>query len=125
MAQYLLLLYDNPANWAKLNPDEIQKARGKYQAFRQTLKDKKTWIASQKLADEPGKVLRGNGNSLKVSDGPYSETKEWLGGFYMIDAPNYKAAVEIARTCPHLEYGGTIELREVDPMVAAATSKSA
>jgi hypothetical protein len=124
MAQYMLLLYDNPANWTKLNPQEIQKAMGKYQSFRQMLKDKKLWVSSHKLADEPGKVLRGNANSLKVSDGPYSETKEWLGGYYLIEAPNYKAAVELARACPHLEYGGTVEVREVDPMVAAASSKA-
>ena len=58
-----------------------------------------------------------------VTDGPYSETKEWLGGYYMIEVPNYEAAVEVSRGCPHLEYGGTIELREVDARVAAEIAK--
>lgn len=124
MAQYMLLLYDNPAGWAKLTPEEMKKWMAKYQAFGQKLRDKKMWISSHKLADDPGRVIRSSGNQIKVTDGPYSETKEWLGGYYLIEAPNYKAAVEAARDCPSLEHGGTIEVREVDAMVAAASSKN-
>jgi hypothetical protein len=124
MAQYLLLLYDNPANWTTLSPEEIQKAMAKYGAFREKLKDRKQWVAGQKLADEPGRVLRSNGEKIVATDGPYSETKEWLGGFFLIDVPNYNAAVEVSRECPHLEYGGTIEVREVDARVAAASAQA-
>lgn len=124
MAQYLLLLYDNPANWASFTPDEIQKAMAKYGAFRQKLQDRKQWVAGQKLADEPGRVLRNQGGRAVATDGPYSETKEWLGGFFLVEAPNYNAAVDISRECPHLEYGGTIEVREVDARVAAATAQA-
>lgn len=124
MAQYLLLLYDNPANWASFTPDEIQQAMAKYGAFRQRLQDRKQWVAGQKLADEPGRVLRTQGGKIVATDGPYSETKEWLGGFFLVEAPSYSAAVEISRDCPHLEYGGTIEVREVDARVAAATAQA-
>lgn len=124
MAQYLLLLYDNPANWTKFSPEEIQKAMAKYGAFREKLKDRKQWVAGQKLADEPGRVLRSKEGKIVATDGPYSETKEWLGGFFLIDVPNYNAAVEVSRECPHLEYGGTIEVREVDARVAAATAQA-
>ena len=48
--------------------------------------------------------------------GPYSESKELLGGYYMIEADTYDKAVELARDCPQLEYGGTIEVRQVDVM---------
>ena len=47
---------------------------------------------------------------------PYSESKELLGGYYMIEADNYDKAVELARDCPQLEFGGTIEVRQVDVM---------
>ena len=124
MAQFLLLLYDNPANWAKFTPEQIQKAMAKYGAYGQKLREKKQWVAGQKLADEPGRVLRNKGGKIQATDGPYSETKEGLGGFYLIEAPNYNAAVEISRDCPHLEFGGTIEVREVDAAVAAATAKA-
>ena len=128
MAKYLLLLYDNPTNrttWMKFSPQQIQEAMGKYQAYGQKLRDKKLWIAGHKLADEPGRVLRREGSQVLSTDGPYSETKEWLGGFYLIEAPNYNAAVEASRDCPHLEHGGTIEVREIDVMVAAASNARA
>ena len=124
MAQYLLLLYDNPANWAKFSPEELQKAMAKYGVYGQKLRDRKQWVAGHKLTDEPGRVLRNKSGKTVATDGPYSETKEWLGGFYLIEAPNYNAAVEISRECPHLEFGGTIEVREVDARVAAATAKA-
>ena len=117
MAQYLLLLYDNPKTWQEMKPADLQKAFGKYMAWGQQLRDKKIWLGSHKLADEPGKVIRGKDGQPRVSDGPYSETKEVLGGYYLIEAPGYEAAVAESRTCPHLEYGGTIEVRQVDEMV--------
>ena len=124
MAQYMLLLYDNPEYWTKLSPEEKQTAMAKYGAFRQRLQEKKLWVAGSKLADEPGRVLRKQGNNIVTTDGPYSETKEWLAGFFLIEAPNYNAAVEISHDCPHLEYEGTIEVREVDARVAPAASKA-
>jgi len=51
---------------------------------------------------------------MRVTDGPYSETKEILGGYFTVTADNYEAAVKRAGECPHLEFGGTIEVREVD-----------
>src|SRR5438874_12387540 len=125
MPQYMLLLYDNPAGWAKLTPQQQKKEMEKYHGWGQQLRDKKCLVVSHKLADEPGKVLRSNSGKVVVSDGPYSETKEWLGGYYLIEAPNYQAAVEVSRGCPTLEYGGTIEVREVDANVAAANARRA
>jgi hypothetical protein len=49
-----------------------------------------------------------------VTDGPYSESKEILGGFYIIEATDYAQALERSQDCPHLGYGGTIEVRQVD-----------
>jgi hypothetical protein len=50
-----------------------------------------------------------------VIDGPYSETKEIIGGYYVIEAPDYAGAVELLRDCPHLSYG-KIEVRQHDEM---------
>jgi hypothetical protein len=49
-----------------------------------------------------------------VLDGPFSETKEIIGGYFAIQAEDYDEAVSLAGECPHLDYGGLIELREVD-----------
>jgi hypothetical protein len=107
MAQFMLLLYDDPSGWEKLSPEEMQKALEKYTAWT------KKSIDSKRLAPDPGKVIRAHGGKPRATDGPYSETKEVLGGFYTIDAPDYDAAVKQALTHPHLEYGGTVEIRQL------------
>jgi hypothetical protein len=53
---------------------------------------------------------------MRVTDGPYSETKEVLGGYYIVSADSYERAIDLARDCPHFDYGGAIEVRELDTM---------
>lgn len=109
MPQYMLLLYDDPSGWAKLSPEEMQKAIEKYMAW-----TKKPFTRdSQRLDGDPGKVIRANSGKPKATDGPYSESKEILGGYYTIEAANYEEAVKLALGHPHLEYGGTVEVRHV------------
>src|ERR671937_2699154 len=113
MPKYMLLLYNDPSGWARMSPDEQQKGMAKYRAWSDKLRQKKVFIAAHKLAEDPGKVVRGNKGKPRISDGPYSETKEVLGGYYLIEAANYEQAIEQLRDCPHLEHG-TVEVREVD-----------
>lgn len=109
MPQYMLLLYDDPAGWAKLSPEEMQKAIEKYFAW-----TKKPFTKdSKRLAEDVGRVIRLQGGKPKATDGPYSETKEILGGYYTIEAADYDEAVKLASDHPHLEYGGTVEVRQV------------
>ena len=109
MPQYMLLLYDNPANWMKLSPEEMQKATEKYMAW-----TKKPFTRdSKRLAEDVGRVIRSQGGKPKATDGPYSETKEILGGYYTIEAASYDEAVKLALDHPQLEYGGTVEVRQV------------
>lgn len=109
MAQYLLLLYDNPSNWRSVSPEEMQKAIEKYMAW-----TKKPFVkGSERLAEDPGRVIRSEGGKPRATDGPYSETKEVLGGYYTIEAADYDEAVKLAMDHPHLEYGGTVEVRQV------------
>jgi len=109
MSQFLLLLYDDPTGWAKLSPEEMQKATQKYMAWTQ----KPITKDSKRLAADPGKVIRVKDGKPRVTDGPYSETKEVLGGYYLIEAANYDEAVKLALEHPHAEYGNTIEIREL------------
>jgi hypothetical protein len=57
-------------------------------------------------------VARRNGSSLSVTDGPFTESKEMIGGFFIIDADSYDDAVKKASDCPHLDYGA-IEIRQI------------
>ena len=109
MPQYMLLLYDDPAGWMKLSPEEMQKATEKYMAW-----TKKPFTKdSKRLAQDVGRVIRSQGGKPKATDGPYSETKEILGGYYTIEAASYDEAVKLALEHPQLEYGGTVEVRQV------------
>ena len=108
MPEYMLLLYDDPSSWANVSPEEMQKGLEKYMAW-----GKKPFMKrAVRLAEDPGKVIRSQGGKPKTTDGPYSETKEVLGGYYLIEAANYDEAVQRTLDHPHLEYGGTIEVRK-------------
>jgi hypothetical protein len=116
MSSFLLLLYDNPAAWQNVTPEQMQKVIEEYMAWGQKLGQEGKLESGQKLKDEGGRVVRLQANQFNVVDGPYSETKEVIGGFYMIKAKDYAEAVEIAKSCPHAKYGPKIEVREVDAM---------
>lgn len=116
MAQFLLLLHADPAGWLKMPPDEQQKWAGKYMAWGNQARQAGFLVGSNKLVDDAGKVIRGE--KTVVTDGPYSETKEVLGGYYLIEAANYDEAVQRCQGHPHLEHGGTIEVRQVAKLPA-------
>ena len=114
MAHFMLLLYDNPSHWATLSPEEMQKAIEKYGAW-----TKKAFTKdSKRLAEDAGRVIRAQGGKPRATDGPYSETKEVLGGYYVIEAPDYDEAVRRCLGHPQLEFG-TIELRQIEVMPPA------
>ena len=109
MPQYMLLLYHDQSGWGKLSPEEMQKAIEKYMAW-----TKKPFnIDSKRLGVDAGRVIRSQGGRPKTTDGPYSETKEILGGYYLIEAANYDEAVQRTLDHPHIEYGGTVEVRQL------------
>jgi hypothetical protein len=116
MPKYMLLLHDNPNAFANVSPEAMQKVVEKYIAWGKKLREAGVMRAGDKLTDEPGRVMRRKDGQVHVTDGPYSESKELLGGYYMIEADTYDKAVELARDCPQLEFGGTIEVRQVDVM---------
>jgi len=116
MPKYMLLLYGDPTKWINISPEEMQKAIEKYVAWGARMREKGILLGSHKLVDDAGKVIRSDGGKPRVTDGPYSETKEVFGGYYLIEAPNYAAAVKECDDSPQLVHGGTIEVRQVDMM---------
>jgi hypothetical protein len=110
MPQFMLVLHGNPPEWQKLSPEEMQKVIEKYFAWR-----KRPYVVDGKrLTDDPGRLIRATTGEARVTDGPYSETKEIFGGYYTIEAGNYDEAVKLTLDHPQLEYfGGTVEVRQV------------
>ena len=117
MSQYLLLLHESESDFAGFSPEEIQKIIQEYRVWTKRLMDEKRIVHNNKLTDEPGKVLRPGNDEIIITDGPYSETKELVGGYYVIEAADYTEAIEIAKTSPHLRYGGRIEVREIHQLM--------
>ena len=112
MAQFLLLLYGDPTRWRAMPRQDQQAAFAKYMDWSRKARQEGFCVGSNKLVDDAGKILRGN--KPVATDGPYSETKEMLGGYYLIEAANYDEAVRRSLDHPHLQYDGTIEVRQVE-----------
>ena len=115
MSKFMVLLYDDQSQWGALSPEQIQEAVQKYWAWGDNLRKKGIYLGSDKLTDGVGRVLRGK-KDLRVTDGPFTEGKEFLGGYYAFTAASYDEAVELTRDHPHLEYGGVVEIREIENM---------
>ncbi len=113
MAKFILVLRDDPTQWAKLSPAEMQGVIEKYSAWSAGLAQRGAIRGGEKLTNDGGKHLRRQGGALSATDGPYNETKEVIGGFFIIEAADYDEAVALCADCPHLEHGW-IELRQVE-----------
>jgi hypothetical protein len=114
MAQFMLLLHENPHQFAGLSQKELLAVIEEYRAWGQRLAAEGKLVASHKLTDEGGRHLQKRGSEILMTDGPFAEAKEVLGGYYIVNAASYDEAVGIAKTGPHLRYNGRIEVRKVD-----------
>jgi hypothetical protein len=115
MPKFLLMLSDTPITFSRFSPEEHQNLIAKYRNWSRELAEAGKLHGGQKLKDEGGKVMTQKGGQVSVVDGPYSETKEIIGGYFLIEARDYEDAVAISRDCPHLAYG-KIEVRQIDEM---------
>ena len=115
MAQFIYLIRSEGADFSKYSASEFQDLLKKYQAWTQKLKTEGRFLAGEKLSKDRGKSLKAKAGGIVV-DGPYAESKEAIGGFYIIEAKDINEAVEVGKDCPSLTYGGSVEVREVEQM---------
>jgi hypothetical protein len=113
--QYLLLIYNDEREWLALPEDERRAVTGRYFALVDELRREGKYVGGAPLrpTTEARTVTRETGTTL-VTDGPFAETKEVLGGYYLIEAPNLDAALEIAKEVP-AKFGG-VEVRPIRDM---------
>jgi hypothetical protein len=121
------ILFFRDTNWDKgLSPEETQKALSQFMNWMEELSQQGIFKAGQPL-ETHGKVVSGK-KGKNVADGPYAESKEAVGGYFLLQADDFDEAVEIAQGCPLLEYGSTVEVRqvaEVCPTVRRVNQKMA
>ena len=113
MPSYLLLLEENPADLAHVTPEEMQRIIERYSTWTERLAAEGHLREGHKLRDEGGRLMARRGGEVTVTDGPYAEAREVVGGLFVIAAASYDEAVRIASDCPHLEFG-TIRVREIE-----------
>lgn len=107
-----LLLVRHPVDQPDPAPEEMQKIFGKWMAWIQSMKSKGQYVAGNPL-QEGGKTLRGSRGAV-VTDGPFTEAKEMVGGYMILSAPDLAAATEIAKGCPGLDYQAVLEVRPLE-----------
>ncbi|MEW6706978.1 MAG: YciI family protein [Pseudomonadota bacterium] len=113
--EYMLLICSNESDWQKLTPAQTQEMVGAYRAYTEALEQAGVLRGSNRLRPASSATrVRVNGGRTEVLNGPYAETREQLGGYYLIDVPDLDAAIQWAARCPSASYG-TVEVRPVWP----------
>jgi hypothetical protein len=111
--RYLILIYGKESDWAGIPPERAAEIMGAYNAYTAALKSSGVYVAGDELQPvATAKSVRGEGGK-SVVDGPYVDTKEALGGYYLIDVPSGDEALKWARKAPTMMHGGGVEVRPV------------
>jgi hypothetical protein len=99
-------------NWHKgLSPEQIQNLMNQWKNWFETLAKQGKVTTGQPLHSE-GKIVSGKQGRV-VADGPFAESKEAIGGYFLVNANSLDEAVAIAKGCPGLESGGVVEVRPI------------
>ena len=111
--KYLCLIYDDEKNWVHLSQPEMDAVFAEHEAFSQGIRAAGQYVAGEALhpSTTATTVRVRNGRTL-TTDGPFAETKEQLGGFYILEAADLNDALQIAARIPEAR-SGSIEVRPV------------
>ena len=120
--QYMLLIYGDEQGWGSMSDEERNAVYGDYLAFTTAIRESGAFVDGAPLQPtSTATCVQVRSGEQLVTDGPFAETKEQLGGFYLVEAENVDAAIEIAARIPGARYG-TIEVRPVLPIGAEVAS---
>jgi hypothetical protein len=108
--QFALLIYDKPGIYDGLSKQELQAISAEYWAVR----DDPRIVGGAGLESvDAARTVRVQGGETLVTDGPFADTKEVFGGYYVFEADDLDAAVEVAAQLPAARLGGSVEIRPV------------
>ena len=111
--QYMLLIYGDQSSWDTRTEEERGQIFQAYGAFTQELQDSGSMVAGDALEPtDTATTVRVQNDEVLTTDGPFAETKEQLGGFYLVEAKDLDEAIEIAARIPDVRRG-SIEVRPV------------
>ena len=112
MASFMLLLRGNPSDWTTMAPEQMQHVMGRYFAWTDELRAQGREVSANQLMPLTSKVVSQT-DDYHVVDGPYIETKESVGGYYIVTAKDMDDALAVARDCPALLHGSTVEVVQI------------
>jgi hypothetical protein len=111
--KYLMMIYASEAVESKMAPDEMQAMMGAYYGFTQEVKEKQVYLGGEALhPTSSATTVRVRDGKLVTTDGPFAETKEQLGGYYLLDCKDLDEAIEYAAKIPGAAHG-SIEIRPI------------
>jgi hypothetical protein len=111
--QYLLMIYGNEAAAAQATPEQMQAVMGAYNAFTNEVKEKQVYLGGNPLQPtSTATSVRVRDGKTLTTDGPFAETKEQLGGYYLVNCKDLDEAIEYAAKIPGAMHG-TIEVRPI------------
>jgi hypothetical protein len=108
-----MLIFHNDTTAPKGSPEEMQGQMGKWMAWIEKLNKEGRYVSGEPLLPG-GKLVSGKNKT--ITDGPYTEGKELVGGYFVINAENIDEAAKIATDCPGFEYGAKVQVRPVMKM---------
>ena len=114
MANFMYLFRGNQTAQRSMSPEQMQQTMKKWMGWIDTLKENGHVKALGERLDVTGKVVRGKAKN--VTDGPYVEVKDAVGGYMLVEAKDMDQAVELSKGCPILEGDGTVEIRPIVSM---------
>ena len=111
--QYLILIYGDEDGGAAATPDVVDRVMGEYWAYTTAINDEGVSLGGNALeATSTAKTITVGDDGVTVTDGPFAETREQLGGYYLIEVATEAQAIDVAARCPGARYG-RVELRPV------------
>jgi hypothetical protein len=111
--QYLLMIYASEADYAKIDEATLQKITAEYEVFTKSIIQSGNFKAGDRLQPvSTATTVRVREGKVLTTDGPFAETREQLGGYYLIEAKDLDAALGIAARIPGARYG-SIEVRPI------------
>ena len=112
MSKYLFL-FRGGMDMQAASPEQIQANMMKWKTWMDELTAKGKMLAGEPL-DRPGKTL--SGKARKITDGPFAEGKELVGGYLLVNAGGMDEAVELSKSCPIFDHEGSVEIRPIMEM---------
>jgi hypothetical protein len=116
MSSFMLLLHLDESVRQRRTAPEFAAQMREYRAWTDEIRAAGRFRTGNKLTDDAGRIMKSVNGRISTTDGPYAESKEVLGGFYVINASDYADACRLAERCPHLRYGYRVELRQVEEL---------